>query len=126
VPPVSNASLQAPHDAGSSQITIHRLNGHNYLQWASSVRLFVAGKGKLGYLDGTTAKPPITDPRYSMWQAEDSMVQSWLVNSMTTEISATFTLYKSSQAVWEAARDMFAAFKNRAAILDIEANLEKV
>jgi len=66
VPPVSNAILQAPHDAGSSQITIHHLNGHNYLQWASGVRLFVARKGKLGYLDGTTARPPVTDPRYSM------------------------------------------------------------
>lgn len=119
-----NGGLQGSTDTGGAPITIHRLNGQNYLKWASSVRLFVTGKGKFSYLNGSVRKPAETDPKYCAWEAEDSMVQSWLVNSMTTDISASFTLFISACDVWEAARDMFASLKNRAAILDVEARLE--
>lgn len=36
----------------SLQITIHKLNGKNYLEWSQSVRLVIDGKGKLGCLNG--------------------------------------------------------------------------
>ncbi|KAG6503627.1 hypothetical protein ZIOFF_035944 [Zingiber officinale] len=42
------------HDnyTGSLQITLHKLNGKNYLEWSQTVRLAIDGKGKLGYLNG--------------------------------------------------------------------------
>ncbi|XP_028800489.1 uncharacterized protein LOC114755786 [Neltuma alba] len=45
---------------------------------------------------------------------------------MTTDISASISLFKSAQEVWEAARDMFASLNNRAAIMEIEAALDKL
>ena len=50
--PISNLdSLQ------SYSITSHKLNGGNYMEWSQSVKLYVQGKGKFGYLTGATAKP---------------------------------------------------------------------
>ncbi|MCR2848069.1 hypothetical protein KN825_16150, partial [Weizmannia coagulans] len=36
----------------SFPITNHKLNGNNYLQWSSSVLMFISGKGKDDYLNG--------------------------------------------------------------------------
>lgn len=36
-------------DNPSLQITTHKLNGQNFLQWSQSVKLYVKGKGKISY-----------------------------------------------------------------------------
>ena len=42
------------------------------------------GKGKISHLMGTGPKPG--DPRFEVWDEEDSMIMAWLWNSMTPEI----------------------------------------
>lgn len=56
------------------QITIHKLNGWNFLQWSQFVKLFIKGKGKLGYLTGATKMPKEDDAAYHVWDTENSMV----------------------------------------------------
>ena len=51
------------------QLTVHKLNGKNYLEWAQSVKLVIDGKGKLGYLTGETKQPAETDPTYKTWRS---------------------------------------------------------
>ena len=45
------------------------------------------GKGKINHLMGKGLKPG--DPRFEVWDVEDSMIMAWLWNSMTPEISDT-------------------------------------
>ncbi|RVW90197.1 hypothetical protein CK203_041933 [Vitis vinifera] len=45
-------------------ITGHKLNGHNFIQWTQSVRIFICGKGKEEYLTGATIQPKEDDPGY--------------------------------------------------------------
>lgn len=59
VPPTGGSqaggSQAPPHIAlseNSLQITIHKLNGKNYLEWAQSVRLVIDGKSRLGHWNG--------------------------------------------------------------------------
>ena len=37
-------------NSSSLQLTVHKLNGKNYLEWAQCVKLVIDGKGKLGHL----------------------------------------------------------------------------
>ena len=46
------------------QIMIHKLNGHNFLQWSQSMKLFIRGKGKFGYLTGANKAPKPEDLTY--------------------------------------------------------------
>lgn len=62
------------HNTSSLQITAHKLDGKNYLQWAQSVKLVISGRGKLGYLTGDLPTPPMTDSSYKVCQAENSIV----------------------------------------------------
>ena len=41
------------------QITVHRLNCHNYLEWSQSVKLAIDDRGKLGFLTGETKNTQI-------------------------------------------------------------------
>ena len=54
---------------------------------AQSVRFFIKGRGKMGYLNGSKKAPSAIDPNYAVWDVKNFMVMSWIVNSMETEIS---------------------------------------
>ena len=60
-------------DISSVHITAHKLDGKNYLQWAQSVKIVICGRGKLGYITGELPAPPLTDPTYKTWLAENSI-----------------------------------------------------
>jgi len=44
-----NSSLNS-----SLRITPYKLNGKNFLQWSRSVQMVIRGRGKIGFLDGST------------------------------------------------------------------------
>ena len=49
---------------------------------AQSVRFFIKGRGKMGYLNGSKKAPSAIDPNYAVWDVKNFMVMSWVVNSM--------------------------------------------
>lgn len=57
-------------------ITGHKLSENNYLQWNHSIMLFICRKGKDNFLEA--------------WTSENSMVMSWLINSMSKDIGEDF------------------------------------
>ncbi|KAL5813385.1 hypothetical protein ACOSQ3_024146 [Xanthoceras sorbifolium] len=81
----------------SVQITTIRLNGDNFLRWSQSVRMYIRGRGKIGYLTGEKKEPKSEDSAYSTWDAENSMVMTWLVNSMTEDISCNYMCYSTAK-----------------------------
>lgn len=59
----------------SVRITTIQLNGDNFLHWSQFVPMYIRGQGKIGY---------------TTWDAENSMVMTWLVNSMEEDISSNY------------------------------------
>ena len=57
----------------SFQLTSHKLNGRNYLEWAQSVKLAIDGRGKLGHLTGEITKPAAGDRNMAAWRSENSL-----------------------------------------------------
>ena len=108
-------------DGVSLQITGHKLNGNNYLQWSQSVLMYICGKGKNDYLTGEVATPKAEDPQFRTWKIKNSMVMSWLVNSMTNEIGENFLLYGTAHEIWEAAREFYSSKENTS---EIETHLQ--
>lgn len=50
----------------------------------------IGGRGKIGYITGETKRPVAKDPTYAIWDAENSMLTTWLVNFMAEEIRANY------------------------------------
>ena len=87
-PIITDSSKISPttSESHSVQITTIRLNGDNFLRWSQSVWMYIRGRGKMGYLTGEKKAPEVDDPNYAIWDAENSMVMTWLVNSMEEDI----------------------------------------
>ena len=83
----------------------YQLNGNNYLKWSQLVRTFLKGKGKLSHLLGKG--PSKDDPKFVAWDEQDSMVMSWLWNSMLLKISNTCIFLGSSKKIWDAIQQTY-------------------
>ena len=103
---ITIASLSG-NDTFSLQITTHKLDGKNYLQWAQSVKIVICGHDKLGYITGELPAPNPTDLTYKTWLAENFIVLAWLINSMDPKISRRYLWFKTAKEVWDAARRMY-------------------
>ncbi|KAL5776907.1 hypothetical protein ACOSP7_009833 [Xanthoceras sorbifolium] len=93
--------LQTSSDHHSVQITTIRLNGDNLISWSLFVKTYIRGCGKIGYLTGEKAEPDESDSAHATWDAKNSMVMAWLVNSMEEDISANYLGYSKAKAMWD-------------------------
>ena len=111
--PKSGGRSEIPNLGGNDSspilITGHKLNGHNYLQWSQSVLLFICGKGKDEYLTGEAAMPETTEPGFRKWKIENSMIMSWLINSMNNDIDENFLLFGTAKDIWDAAKETYSS-----------------
>ena len=110
-------------DSSPILITGHKLNGHNYLQWSQSVLLFICGKGKDEYLTGEAAMPETTEPGFRKWKIENSMIMSWLINSMNNDIGENFLLFRTAKDIWDAAKETYSSSENISELFQVESAL---
>ena len=125
--PESGGRSEIPNLGGSDSspilITGHKLNGHNYLQWSQSVLLFICGKGKDEYLTGEAAMPETTEPGFRKWKIENSMIMSWLINSMNNDIGENFLLFGTAKDIWDAAKETYSSSENTSELFQVESAL---
>lgn len=106
---MSEAETTKPHydDSNSVQKTgelqsiraSYRLNGKNYLKWSQFVRTYLKGRGRLSHL--LTSGPNKKDPKFDSWDEEDSMIMSWLWDSMEPTISDTCMFLDTAKDIWD-------------------------
>jgi len=92
--------LQSSDHPGAHIVNL-KLTGPNFQKWGRSAKIALRTKGKLGFLDGTCAKPGQSSPKLDQWMKCDSMVVSWLLNSMVPEMSEAFLYVNSAQELWD-------------------------
>lgn len=81
--------------------------------------MVIRGRGKFGYINGSKVKPVETNPDFQVWDAENSLVMAWLVNSMEPEIGQTFLLYSTVKELWDSAKATFSDFENSAYMCEL-------
>ena len=53
-------------------------------------------RGKIRYLTSETKAPASVDLAYPLWDAENSMVMTWLMNSMEEDIGSNYMCYSTA------------------------------
>ena len=117
------ANQPSHSDSHPVQITNIRLNGDNFLRWSQSVRMYIRGRGKIGYLTGDKPAPTTEDPAYTTWDAENSMVMTWLVNSMEEEISSNYLCYSTAKELWDNVNQMYSDLGNQSQVYELTLKL---
>src|SRR5262249_26101392 len=63
------------------------LKGSNYHSWAKAMRMALLSKNKLQFFDGTLPAPVTIDTLYLVWEQCNTMVLSWITQSLSSSIA---------------------------------------
>src|ERR1044072_3093098 len=90
-----------PSDHPGLILVSQPLQGDNYASWRRAMRLALDGKNKLAFVDGTIPVPPVLDPNFRAWERNNSVVASWLLNSISKEITASVIYSTTAMEIWQ-------------------------
>ena len=76
------------------------------------------GKGKISHLMGT--RPKSGDPRFEVWDEEDSMIMAWPWNSITPEISDTCMFLAMAKDIWDAIQQTYSKARDVAQVYEVK------
>ena len=80
----------------------------NYSTWARAMWMALDAKSKLGFVDGSiTASMAITPLEKLTWSKNNSMISSWILNSISPHITASVIYKDTALEVWNAPRNRF-------------------
>ncbi|KAM6551340.1 hypothetical protein CsatB_001148 [Cannabis sativa] len=66
-----------------------------------NILLAISVKNKLGFLDGSIPKPHISEYNlYNAWIRNNNIVISWILNSVSKEISSSLLYDESADTIW--------------------------
>lgn len=82
-------------------------------------------RNKLGFIDGTIAKPLPTHRDFGSWSRCNDMVATWLMNSVSKKIGQSLLFISTAEGIW---KNLLARFKKDDAprVYDIEQRLSKI
>ncbi|KAF7842353.1 cannabidiolic acid synthase-like 1 [Senna tora] len=95
-------------DQPGMTLVASQLTGGNYLSWSLAVKIALEAKDKLEFVDGTI-KLPLDATEFKKWKKNDSMVKSWLTNSLSKEIAESFTYCNTSKMLWDEIQERYSA-----------------
>lgn len=88
-------------DNPSSILVSTVFNGIGFASWKRSMSIALYAKNKFGFVDGTILQPAITSSEYSAWFRVNSMVISWLLNSLHKNIADSVLFLPSAHEIWK-------------------------
>ncbi|KAF5456396.1 hypothetical protein F2P56_025885 [Juglans regia] len=100
--PSDSSSLYYLHrrDGPGSIIVTQVLIGDNYHTWRKSMLMTLSANNKVGFVDGSIAKPLDTYSLFHSWTKCNNMIMSWLFNYLFKEIDASVIYVESAMEVW--------------------------
>jgi hypothetical protein len=109
---LSNENFSSPFflhhgDSPGAVLVSQTLNGDNYSTWRRSMEMALTAKNKLGFIDGTIPKPSSTDSSFLIWTRCNTMVLSWILNSVSPEIANSVIFVDSASAMWSDLQERF-------------------
>ena len=112
--PVNNESipknpyfLNASENPGSILVTQPLLGMRNYHSSSRAMILALTAKKKIGFINGRIPMPDPESPLYEDWQSCNTMVLSWLINSMHVDVSSNIIYCETARDMWLELKNLF-------------------
>ena len=103
----SNLCLLNNGDNPGLSLVTQALTGENYQTWSRSMTMALIAKNKAGFVNGTIKPMEPSSPQYSSWKRCDTMVLSWIINSLSKEISTSVIYLDTTFEVWQDLKERF-------------------
>ncbi|XP_075475891.1 uncharacterized protein LOC142514866 [Primulina tabacum] len=105
--------MNSPYDLSSNDnpgnvITQVKLRGdENYEEWARSIRTSLRARRKWGFVDGTISEPEEGSPELEDWWTVQSMLVSWIRNTIEPDLRSTISHMENAKDLWEDIEERF-------------------
>ncbi|KAF5449632.1 hypothetical protein F2P56_030057 [Juglans regia] len=105
---ISSAYFLHHGDNPSSILVTQPLTGENYHTWSRSMMMALTTKNKVGFVNGTISPPSDSaDPLFTAWNRCNSMILSWILNSISKEIASGIIYASSAFEMWHDLKESF-------------------
>lgn len=101
-----------------------QLTGSNYLTWSIALRTSLEAKDKLGFIGGNL-DTSIAIAEFRKWKRVDSMIKSWIMNSISRDIADTMIYCVSAKRLWHEIEERY-GMSNGPQIYQIQRDMNKV
>ena len=88
-------------------VTQPLLGVRNYQSWSRAMVLALTAKKKIGFVNGKVMKPNLDSPLYEDWECCNTMVLSWMINSMHMDVSSNIMYCKTTRDMWIELQNVF-------------------
>ncbi|KAK8616133.1 hypothetical protein V6N13_017696 [Hibiscus sabdariffa] len=79
----------------------------NYNSWKRSMLMALSAKNKIGFVDGSIVAPASTSANFQAWTRANNLVNSWILNSVSKDISASLLYHSTAVAIWKDLEERF-------------------
>ncbi|GAU20316.1 hypothetical protein TSUD_337970 [Trifolium subterraneum] len=102
-----NPYFMHPNENPALVLVTPLLNGGNYHSWSRSMTVALRSKNKIHFLNGTLPRPMDEDRDSLAWDRCNTMLMSWLINSVEPEIARSVLWMDNASEIWKELRDRF-------------------
>ncbi|KAL4575087.1 hypothetical protein LXL04_021928 [Taraxacum kok-saghyz] len=105
----SNDPFFVHHSDNPGSILVSQiLTGENYASWSRSMKIALSAKNKFEFVDGSITRPDDTNQeRLKLWQRNNNIIISWILNAVSKEISASIIYLETSAEMWKELSERF-------------------
>lgn len=73
-------------------------------------------------MSGDTNLTREKNANYATWDAENSMIMAWLVNSMEEDIASNYMCYSTAKDLWDNINQMYSDLGNQSGNMNCNSN----
>ena len=104
--------IPSPYDLNSSDnpgnlITQVQLKGENYDEWSRALRTSLRARRKWGFVEGKFPQPKEGSPDLEDWWTVQSMLVSWVLNTIEPSLRSTISYQENVKDLWEDIKERF-------------------
>ncbi|XP_074335425.1 uncharacterized protein LOC141672671 isoform X2 [Apium graveolens] len=85
------------------------LGSENYASWKRSMQIALSAKNKLVIVTGDFVAPAESSPLFVHWKRVNDMVITWILNTVSDDISNSMTYLDNAFTVWSELSERFSA-----------------
>ena len=101
-----------------------KLNYQNYTTWCKMMQIALECRGRLSHI--IDDPPSITDSNYKTWKQKDSIVLSWIISNIDTDLVNQFLDYTIARDLWKGIEVLLNSGRDELQIFDLSSQANSI
>ncbi|XP_057529771.1 uncharacterized protein LOC130808310 [Amaranthus tricolor] len=100
-----------------------KLTNQNYTKWSRLMHLAISRRGRLNHI--IDDPPSKNDPAYNQWTRSDSIVISWILENIDSDLVNQYLDFPIAKALWQGIETLYSSGRDGLQIFDLTVKINK-